>query len=73
MADASQRPSGRLAAIWRAAHRPSFAVHLHPPAVRPRTLQAAGVDVVIHNHRPTALARLGVDYETIRAVNPRPA
>jgi cytochrome b6 len=40
MADASQRPSGRLAAIWRAAHRPSFAVHLHPPAVRARTLRA---------------------------------
>jgi cytochrome b6 len=39
MADASQRPSGRLAAIWRASHRPSFAVHLHPPTVRARTLR----------------------------------
>ena len=40
MADASPRPSGILAALWRAAHRPSFVVHLHPPAVRGRTLRA---------------------------------
>jgi quinol-cytochrome oxidoreductase complex cytochrome b subunit len=40
MADARQGSSGWRAAVWRAAHRPSFAVHLHPPAVRPRTLLA---------------------------------
>jgi cytochrome b6 len=41
MADAGQRPAGWLGALRRAVHRPSFAVHLHPPAVRARTLQAA--------------------------------
>jgi quinol-cytochrome oxidoreductase complex cytochrome b subunit len=41
MADASPRSTGWLGAIGRAAHRPSFAVHLHPPVVRARTLRAA--------------------------------
>jgi quinol-cytochrome oxidoreductase complex cytochrome b subunit len=30
---------GGLAALWAALHRPSFVVHLHPPAVRARTLR----------------------------------
>ena len=32
---------------------------------------AAGVDVVLVNYRPDVPARLGVDYETLRSLNPR--
>lgn len=31
---------------------------------------AAEVDVVVHNYRPGAVDRMGIDYETIAAVNP---
>jgi crotonobetainyl-CoA:carnitine CoA-transferase CaiB-like acyl-CoA transferase len=32
---------------------------------------AARADIVLENFRPGALARLGLDYETVRALNPR--
>jgi crotonobetainyl-CoA:carnitine CoA-transferase CaiB-like acyl-CoA transferase len=32
---------------------------------------AAGADVLLHNYRPRAARRLGMSYETFRAVNPR--
>src|SRR5215475_12163952 len=32
---------------------------------------AAGADVMLHNFRPAPAARLGLDYEAFRAVNPR--
>ena len=32
---------------------------------------AARADVLVHNYRPAALARLGLDYDAIRTVNPR--
>jgi quinol-cytochrome oxidoreductase complex cytochrome b subunit len=38
MADAATSPGGRAERLWRLLHRPSFVVHLHPPAVRPRSL-----------------------------------
>ena len=30
-----------------------------------------GADVLVYNVRPQAMARLGLDYETVRAINPR--
>ena len=33
---------------------------------------AEGADVLLHNYRPQAARRLGMSYETFRAVNPRP-
>ena len=32
---------------------------------------AAGADVIVENYRPGVKHRLGIDYETIRAINPR--
>ncbi|MBX6367134.1 MAG: CoA transferase [Rhodospirillales bacterium] len=32
---------------------------------------AAGADVLVENYRPDVKHRLGIDYETIRAINPR--
>src|SRR5262245_8924965 len=32
---------------------------------------AAGADVLIENYRPDVKHRLGIDYETLRAINPR--
>ena len=32
---------------------------------------AAGADVIVENYRPGVKGRLGIDYETVRAVNPR--
>jgi crotonobetainyl-CoA:carnitine CoA-transferase CaiB-like acyl-CoA transferase len=32
---------------------------------------AARADVLVHNYRPAALGRLGLDYEAVRRVNPR--
>jgi len=38
MTDAATSPGSRAQRLWRLLHRPSFVVHLHPPAVRPRSL-----------------------------------
>src|SRR5262249_61571994 len=40
------------------------------PARRVLLKLAAGADVLLHNYRPQAARRLGMSYETFRAVNP---
>ena len=50
----------------------SLAVDLRTPAGREILNRLVGsVDVVIHNMRPKAAARLGLSYEAVRAINPR--
>lgn len=50
----------------------SIVLDLKQPAGREAALRlAAGCDVLISNVRPQALARLGLDYESVRAHNPR--
>ena len=45
---------------------------LKHPAGRDALLRlAAGADVLLYNVRPQAMARLGLDYETLREANPR--
>ena len=49
----------------------SVVIDLKQPAGRAALLRmAATVDVMIFNMRPKALARLGLDYESVRAVRP---
>lgn len=50
----------------------SLVLDLKQPAARQAALQlAAQCDVLISNVRPAALARLGLDYAAVQAVNPR--
>ncbi len=50
----------------------SIVLDLKQPAGRDALLKlAADVDVLIYNVRPQAMARLGLDYDAVRAVNPR--
>ncbi|MCW5221125.1 CoA transferase [Verminephrobacter aporrectodeae subsp. tuberculatae] len=50
----------------------SIALDLKHPAGREAALRLAeGCDLLISNVRPQALARLGLDYEAVRARNPR--
>ncbi len=45
---------------------------LRDPEIRDRILElAAGADVIVENFRPGVMARLGLAYEDVRAVNPR--
>ena len=49
----------------------SVVLDLKSPAGRAAALRlAARADVVVHNYRPAALARLDLEYESVRAVNP---
>jgi crotonobetainyl-CoA:carnitine CoA-transferase CaiB-like acyl-CoA transferase len=49
----------------------SLVLDLKQPAARHALLKlAAASDVLVHNYRPAALQRLGLDYPAIRAVNP---
>jgi crotonobetainyl-CoA:carnitine CoA-transferase CaiB-like acyl-CoA transferase len=50
----------------------SIVLDLKQPAGRDALLRLAGTaDAMLHNWRPQAAARLGLEYETFRAVNPR--
>ncbi len=50
----------------------SLVLDLKQPSGREAALRLAGrADVLVHNYRPAALARLGLDYPVVRAVNPR--
>ena len=42
----------------------------HPDGRQAALRLAARADVLVHNHRPAALARLGLAYDAVRAVNP---
>jgi crotonobetainyl-CoA:carnitine CoA-transferase CaiB-like acyl-CoA transferase len=49
----------------------SAVIDLKHPRGRETVLRlAARADVLVHNYRPAALARLGLGYEAVRAVNP---
>jgi crotonobetainyl-CoA:carnitine CoA-transferase CaiB-like acyl-CoA transferase len=43
----------------------------HPPAVEAVRRLIGGADVVLENFRPGVMARLGLDYESVRALQPR--
>jgi crotonobetainyl-CoA:carnitine CoA-transferase CaiB-like acyl-CoA transferase len=50
----------------------SIVLDLKQPAGRDASLRlAARSDVLVHNFRPAALARLGIDYEVVRRLNPK--
>jgi crotonobetainyl-CoA:carnitine CoA-transferase CaiB-like acyl-CoA transferase len=42
----------------------------HPDGRAAALRLAARADVLVHNYRPSALGRLGLEYEAVRAVNP---
>ncbi len=49
----------------------SVVLDLKQPAGRDALLRlAVGADVLVHNYRPAALTRLGLDYDAVRRVNP---
>src|SRR5713101_4381794 len=53
-------------------NKKSLVLDLKKPAARAAMLRlAATADVFVHNMRPAAAARLGIDYGAIAAVNPR--
>ncbi|WP_138378883.1 CaiB/BaiF CoA transferase family protein [Luteithermobacter gelatinilyticus] len=43
----------------------------HPKGRKAALKLAEQADVLVHNFRPQAMRRLGLDYETLRAVNPK--
>lgn len=43
----------------------------HPPALEAARRLIGGADVVLENFRPGVMARLGLDYESVRALQPR--
>ncbi|MDH4021952.1 MAG: CoA transferase [Gammaproteobacteria bacterium] len=50
----------------------SIVLNLKDPAARAVALQLVkSVDVVIHNNRPQTMVKLGLDYETLKAINPK--
>jgi crotonobetainyl-CoA:carnitine CoA-transferase CaiB-like acyl-CoA transferase len=56
--------------IWQRGKK-SVVLDLHRPEDRARAAQlATGVDVLVHNFRPGALERFGLDYPTLAAANP---
>ena len=68
------RRNAGMAAIFLHANRSkrSIVLDLKQPAGREALLRlAAGADVLIYNVRPQAMARLGLSYEQVAAVNPK--
>jgi CoA:oxalate CoA-transferase len=43
----------------------------HPPALEAARRLISGADVVLENFRPGVMARLGLDYESVRGLQPR--
>jgi crotonobetainyl-CoA:carnitine CoA-transferase CaiB-like acyl-CoA transferase len=63
-----------MASYYTALNRNKRAVTLdlkHPPARAALSRLIEGADVVVHNMRLGAAERLGLDYESLRAINPR--
>jgi len=53
-------------------NKKSVVLDLRKPAARAALLRlAAGADVLVHNMRPGAAQRLGIDYPAVAAANPR--
>jgi len=50
----------------------SIVLDLKDPAARAAALKLVRfVDVVIHNNRPQTMTKLGMDYETLKSINPK--
>ena len=65
---------GRESSDFQNLHRNKRAMTLNLKAPEGREVfmkLAAGADVVVENYRPDVKNRLGIDYESLRAVNPR--
>jgi crotonobetainyl-CoA:carnitine CoA-transferase CaiB-like acyl-CoA transferase len=70
--DSSRRSMGTSAFLAVNRNKRSLALDLKDPAHRDAFLRLADrADVVLENNRPGVVARLGVDYETLSARNPR--
>lgn len=63
-----------MSAQWMAANRNKRSIALDLKAEEGRATLAemiAAADVLVHNMRPPAIARLGLGYDAVRAMNPR--
>ena len=66
--------NANMAALYLTCNRNkrSLVLDLKQEAGRDALMKIAGsVDILIHNNRPQVMDRLGLDYESIKAVNPR--
>jgi crotonobetainyl-CoA:carnitine CoA-transferase CaiB-like acyl-CoA transferase len=69
---ASRNPG--MAALYLTCNRNkrSIVLNLKDPAARAVALQLVkSVDVVIHNNRPQTMTKLGMDYATLKVINPK--
>jgi crotonobetainyl-CoA:carnitine CoA-transferase CaiB-like acyl-CoA transferase len=72
--DATRRLLGSGAGYFPMYNRNKKSIRLdlkHPEGLKVAQGLAAWADVFIENFRPGAMARLGLDYETLKAMNPR--
>jgi crotonobetainyl-CoA:carnitine CoA-transferase CaiB-like acyl-CoA transferase len=70
--DSTRRSLGTAAFLAVNRNKRSIELDLKDPEQRGVFVRLAETaDVVLENHRPGVVARLGVDYETLREVNPR--
>jgi crotonobetainyl-CoA:carnitine CoA-transferase CaiB-like acyl-CoA transferase len=70
--DSTRRSLGTAAFLAVNRNKRSIELDLKDPGQRAVFVRLAETaDVVLENHRPGVVARLGVDYETLREVNPR--
>ena len=68
------RNTKNMAALYLTCNRNkrSLVLDLKQPAAKKALLEIAKtVDVFIHNNRPQAMTKLGLDYEALKAVNPK--